>query len=51
MPPMLDKLRKVGLRLLQAVPTVFGILVVCFVLTRALPGDPAAYFAGDMADE
>jgi peptide/nickel transport system permease protein len=48
---MLDKLRKVGLRLLQAVPTVFGILVVCFVLTRALPGDPAAYFAGDMADE
>jgi len=50
-PPMLDKLRKVGLRLLQAVPTVFGILVVCFVLTRALPGDPAAYFAGDMADE
>jgi peptide/nickel transport system permease protein len=38
-------------RLLQAVPTIFGILVVCFLLTRALPGDPAAYFAGDMADE
>jgi peptide/nickel transport system permease protein len=37
--------------LLQAVPTIFGILVVCFLLTRALPGDPAAYFAGDMADE
>jgi peptide/nickel transport system permease protein len=37
-------------RLLQAVPTIFGILVVCFLLTRALPGDPAAYFAGDMAD-
>lgn len=50
MPPMLDKLRKVALRLLQAVPTVFGILVVCFLLTRALPGDPAAYFAGPMAD-
>ncbi|MEQ6916648.1 ABC transporter permease [Halomonas aquatica] len=47
---MLDKLRKVALRLLQAVPTVFGILVVCFLLTRALPGDPAAYFAGPMAD-
>lgn len=46
----LEKLRKVALRLLQAVPTVFGILVVCFLLTRALPGDPAAYFAGDMAD-
>ncbi len=50
MPPMLDKLRKVAFRLLQAVPTVFGILVVCFLLTRALPGDPAAYFAGPMAD-
>lgn len=44
------KARKVGLRLLQAIPTVFGILVVCFLLTRALPGDPAAYFAGPMAD-
>jgi peptide/nickel transport system permease protein len=39
------------MRLLQAVPTVFGILVVCFLLTRALPGDPAAYFAGPMADD
>jgi peptide/nickel transport system permease protein len=44
------KARKVGLRLLEAIPTVIGILVVCFVLTRALPGDPAAYFAGPMAD-
>jgi peptide/nickel transport system permease protein len=45
------KTRRVLNRLLQAVPTIFGILVVCFLLTRALPGDPAAYFAGDMADE
>lgn len=44
------KSRRVGMRLLEAVPTVFGILVVCFLLTRALPGDPAAYFAGQMAD-
>lgn len=44
------KARKVGMRLLQSIPTVFGILVVCFLLTRALPGDPAAYFAGPMAD-
>ncbi|MEA1079264.1 ABC transporter permease [Marinobacter qingdaonensis] len=44
------KSKRVLTRLLQAVPTVFGILVVCFILTRALPGDPAAYFAGDMAD-
>ncbi|WP_111498404.1 ABC transporter permease [Marinobacter bohaiensis] len=45
------KSRRVGMRLLQAIPTVFGILVVCFLLTRALPGDPAAYFAGQMADQ
>ncbi len=51
MSSMWVKIRKVGLRLLEAVPTVFGILVVCFLLTRALPGDPAAYFAGAMADE
>jgi peptide/nickel transport system permease protein len=45
------KTRRVLNRLLQAVPTIFGILVVWFLLTRALPRDPAAYFAGDMADE
>ena len=33
----------------QAVPTVFGILVVTFLMTRALPGDPAAFFAGPAA--
>jgi len=36
-------------RALQAIPTVFGIVVVTFLLTRALPGDPAAYFAGASA--
>ncbi|MEY2909547.1 MAG: hypothetical protein RLZZ602_2070 [Pseudomonadota bacterium] len=36
-------------RLVQAVPTVFGILVITFLLTRALPGDPAAFFAGPAA--
>ena len=45
------KSRQVLTRLLQAIPTIFGILVVCFLLTRALPGDPAAYFSGYMADE
>ncbi len=39
----------VGARVLQAIPTVFGIVVVTFLLTRALPGDPAAYFAGASA--
>ena len=33
----------------QAIPTLFGIIVVTFLLTRALPGDPAAYFAGASA--
>ncbi len=45
-----SKLKLVGQRLLQAVPSVLGIVVVTFVLTRALPGDPAVYFAGVAAD-
>lgn len=28
------------------VPTLIGIVIVSFVLTRILPGDPAVYFAG-----
>ena len=38
-------------RIAQAVPTVFGIIVVTFLMTRALPGDPAAFFAGPAATE
>ncbi|MGC2855823.1 ABC transporter permease [Novispirillum sp. DQ9] len=45
------KARLVGRRLLQAVPALVGIVIVTFLLTRALPGDPAAYFAGAAADE
>ncbi|TVS00379.1 MAG: ABC transporter permease [Rhodospirillales bacterium] len=41
----------VGRRLLQAVPALIGIVIVTFLLTRALPGDPAVYFAGPAADE
>lgn len=33
-------------RLLGALPNIFGVIVVTFLLTRALPGDPAAFFAG-----
>ena len=29
---------------------ILGVVLVSFLLTRALPGDPAAYFAGDAAD-
>jgi peptide/nickel transport system permease protein len=45
-----SKLNLIGQRLLQAVPSVLGIIIVTFVLTRALPGDPAVYFAGVAAD-
>ncbi len=33
-------------RLVQTVPVVVGVVIVSFVLTRALPGDPAVQFAG-----
>jgi peptide/nickel transport system permease protein len=36
-------------RLLSALPNLAGVVVVTFVLTRAIPGDPAAYFAGPAA--
>ena len=30
-------------------PSLIGVVIVTFLLTRALPGDPAAYFAGPAA--
>ncbi|NWG74591.1 MAG: ABC transporter permease [Rubrivivax sp.] len=42
-------LRLVARRLLAALPNLVGVVVITFVLTRALPGDPAAYFAGGAA--
>ena len=33
-------------RVLGALPNLFGIVVITFLLTRALPGDPAAFYAG-----
>ncbi len=36
-------------RLAAALPNLLGVVVVTFLLTRALPGDPAAYFAGPAA--
>jgi dipeptide transport system permease protein len=38
-------------RLLVAVPSLVGVVIVTFLLTRALPGDPAAYFAGPAATQ
>jgi peptide/nickel transport system permease protein len=36
-------------RLLAALPNLVGVIVITFLLTRAIPGDPAAYFAGGAA--
>src|SRR5271156_3316851 len=36
-------------RIATAIPTVIGVIVVTFLLTRVLPGDTAAYFAGPAA--
>ncbi|MEO0760000.1 MAG: ABC transporter permease [Cyanobacteria bacterium J06648_16] len=38
-------------RILAAIPSVLGVIIVTFLLTRALPGDPAAYFAGPAATQ
>lgn len=39
------------MRVAQSVPVVIGVVIISFILTRALPGDPAVYFAGAAADE
>jgi ABC-type dipeptide/oligopeptide/nickel transport system permease component len=42
-------LRLIGGRLMAAIPSLIGVIIVTFLLTRALPGDPAAFFAGPAA--
>jgi peptide/nickel transport system permease protein len=42
-------IRQIGKRLATAIPSVIGVIVVTFLLTRVLPGDTAAYFAGPAA--
>lgn len=48
---MPGRLRSTGLRIAQALPVLVGVVIVSFLLTRALPGDPAVFFAGAAADE
>ena len=36
-------------RLVTVIPTLIGVVIVTFLLTRVLPGDPAVYFAGPAA--
>ncbi len=42
-------LATIGKRLLTVIPTLIGVVIVTFLLTRVLPGDPAVYFAGPAA--
>lgn len=44
-------LKIIGGRLLSALPSLIGVIIITFLLTRALPGDPAAYFAGPAATQ
>jgi ABC-type dipeptide/oligopeptide/nickel transport system permease component len=36
-------------RMVTVIPTLIGVVIVTFLLTRVLPGDPAVYFAGPAA--
>ena len=38
-------------RMILVIPNLIGVVIITFLLTRALPGDPAAYFAGPAADK
>src|ERR1700744_3620807 len=42
-------LPQIARRLATAGPTLIGVVIVTFLLTRVLPGDTAAYFAGPAA--
>ena len=42
-------LKTLGDRFLTTIPAIVGVIVVSFLLTRVLPGDTAAYFAGPAA--
>src|SRR4029077_18020149 len=43
-------IRLVGRRLLMTLPTLFGVLVVAFLLLNVAPGDPVAAMVGERAD-
>ena len=42
-------LMTIAKRLVTVIPTLIGVVIVTFMLTRVLPGDPAVYFAGPAA--
>lgn len=39
----------IGQRLVGALPSLFAVIVITFLIMRLLPGDPAAFFAGPAA--
>jgi len=43
-------IRLIGRRLLLTVPTLFGVLVVAFLLLNVAPGDPVTAMVGERAD-
>lgn len=42
-------MRQIPVRLLSAIPTLFGVILATFFLTRVLPGDPSVFLAGNPA--
>jgi peptide/nickel transport system permease protein len=42
-------LKQIARRLATVIPSLIGVVIVTFLLTRVLPGDTAAYFAGPAA--
>ena len=42
-------LAQIAKRLATAIPSLIGVIIVTFLLTRVLPGDTASYFAGPAA--
>ncbi len=42
-------MNRITWRLLSAIPTLFGVVVATFLITRVLPGDPAVFFASNPA--
>jgi peptide/nickel transport system permease protein len=45
----MSTLTTIAKRVSSAVPSLIGVVIVTFLLARALPGDPAAYYAGSSA--
>ena len=43
---MSGRFTAIASRVAQSIPVVIGVVVISFILTRALPGDPAVQFAG-----